>query len=190
MENVPLYDTDEDEPLSNFIKRAQVSTTLKNYGPKNIEDSSPFQTVLLESNGQPILDVINNSELSSVRKEEDNSANADLDTQQKESIPLVKEGFGVLDVVEKKLLKDKKRQVVRIKKRKLGASIDGKNSLVIEKSNVSHKRSRTYANHYTSKLIKSLKAQTICQYMSSEEAREELIASEVCLYINIYIFPT
>lgn len=189
VENVPLYDSEDDEPLSSFFKRARVCNKMKKSGPKSTGSTPPPQSGLEDKAEENLFEHAYKVETSSMNvKEEDTSQNVavHLGLQQEEmtvrhsDTPVEKEELGSVDTVEEKLLKDGKGEDKENRKRKqAAASLDASKRVVMEKFGLSHKRSRLYSSQYLNNVVASgVKAETICQYLSSKTDCEELLAAE------------
>ncbi|MCO5610217.1 hypothetical protein L7F22_064453 [Adiantum nelumboides] len=172
VENVPLYDSEDDEPLSSFFKKAQGRAE-----SKKTVGSTPPQSGVEDNAESPLLVNASNLEVTSVdvkKSETSDNTMAELIVEEAVTIryndnPVKEDRLNVLiDLNDEKILKGVRNEESDANRKKQGA--------------LSLKRvraARLYTNQYSNIVLSShVKAHKISKYISSERLRKELLAAE------------
>ncbi|KAI5061501.1 hypothetical protein GOP47_0024006 [Adiantum capillus-veneris] len=181
VENVPLYDSEDDEPLSSFFKKAQGRGE-----PKKTAGSTPPQSGVEDNAESLLLMHAIKLEVTTVDvkdNETSDNAMAELIVQQEVAIrhgdkPIKEDRLdGIIDLVDEKISKGERTEERDAKRKKQGAL--SLKRVRAEKLGLLHKRARLYTNQYSNTVLSShVKAHSISKYVSSERSLEALLAAE------------
>ncbi|GLJ24747.1 hypothetical protein SUGI_0473070 [Cryptomeria japonica] len=153
VENVPLYDSDEDEPLSNFLKRAKVCKKLKIAATKQHNTSQVASSI--QTNGMdPIL-------LTAPDQKDDKSSD----------VSAIKDKSTLLDLAEIAIWDEKQEMGI--------VDLDQKAPALEREGTIKCTPEATEADNKSKHLIsKRVNADFISQILPSKEARDELLAAQ------------
>ncbi|KAH7445464.1 hypothetical protein KP509_01G010400 [Ceratopteris richardii] len=179
VENVPLYDSEDDEPLSTFFKKAQVGLKFKklrgSIPSKSGEKTSTPHKAENTPKTEPTV------ELKLDETVETNNVHATLQHEVlmgDEDKPIKEEETdNVSTGVVEKNLQSEKNEEQDSKKQKQG--VLSLKRMGAEKLGLFQKRSRFYSNQYSNSPISSrIKAQDIHRHILSQDACDQLVAAE------------